>query len=159
MDLNKYFQDKVIKYTNDYNRYINEKHQIKCWLIRLKMNRLRKRFNCDICLGAKIAPNVIIPHAVGIVIGATAQIGSGCIIMPNVVIGSKHYPVVNRGKRHATLGKNILIGANTSIIGNITIGDNVMIGAGSVITADIPNNCVVVGCNRIVKKFNISTDS
>jgi serine O-acetyltransferase len=115
-------------------------------------NVLRVIFNCDICLGADIGNNVKIPHAVGIVIGSTAIIEDGVIIMPNVVIGASHFPPEIKGKRHATIKRNCLIGANAVIIGNVTISENVTIAAGAVVTKDIPPNSIVVGNNNILKK-------
>ncbi len=116
---------------------------------------LRLIFNCDICLGVTIENNVRIPHAVGIVIGSTAVIEEGVVIMPNVVIGSSHFPPDMAVKRHATIKRNCLIGANAVIIGNITIGENTTIAAGAVITKDIPSNSIVIGSNNILQKDNI----
>lgn len=104
---------------------------------------LRALFNCDISPSAIIGRNVKIPHAVGIVIGSTAIIGDNTVIMPNVVIGAKNYPPENK-KRHATIGKNVLIGANAVIIGDIVIGDNCIIGAGARITKDIDAGSTIV---------------
>jgi len=113
---------------------------------------LRLIFNCDICIGAAIGENVRIPHAVGIVIGSTAVIEEGVVIMPNVVIGANHFPPKIGLKRHATIKKNCLIGANVVIIGNITIGENTTIAAGAVVTKNIPPNSIVIGNNNILKK-------
>lgn len=112
---------------------------------------LRIIFNCDICLGATIEKNVKIPHAVGIVIGSTAIIEEGVVIMPNVVIGASHFPPDIGIKRHATIKKNCLIGANAVLIGNIIIGEGSTIAAGAVITKDIPSNSTVIGHNDILK--------
>lgn len=100
---------------------------------------IRLLFNCDISPSAYIGKNVKIPHAVGIVIGSTAKIGSNTVIMPNVVIGAKYYPPIEK-KRHATIGNNCFIGANTVILGNICIGDGTIIGAGSVVTKNLVKN-------------------
>lgn len=112
---------------------------------------LRIMFNCDICLGATFEKNVRIPHAVGIVIGSTAFIEEGVVIMPNVVIGSSHFPPDIGIKRHATIKRNCLIGANAVIIGDITIGEYSTIAAGAVVTKDIPPNSIVIGNNSILK--------
>lgn len=127
----------------------------KCKLLKvvakINHNILRLIYNCDICLGATIAKSVKIPHAVGIVIGGTAVIEDNVVIMPNVVIGAKSYPIIKNNKRHATIKRNCLIGANSVILGNIEIGENCIIGANSVITKDIPANSLVIGHNTIVK--------
>lgn len=113
---------------------------------------LRIIFNCDICLGATFNENVRIPHAVGIVIGSTAIIEENVVIMPNVVIGARHFPPEQLTKRHATVKKGCLLGANAVIIGNITIGENSTIAAGAIITKDVPSNSIVMGNNIIIRK-------
>lgn len=113
---------------------------------------LRLIFNCDICLGVTIGDNVRIPHAVGIVIGSTAIIEEGVVIMPNVVIGASSFPPERGVKRHATIKKNCLIGANAVIIGDIIIEENATIAAGAVVTKDIPPNSIVIGNNNILQK-------
>lgn len=100
---------------------------------------IRIIFNCDISPNITIGKNVKFPHAVGIVIGSTAVIGDNSVIMPNVVIGSKHYPPSNE-KRHATIGKNCLIGANATILGDIFIDDNCIIAAGARVTKNLEAN-------------------
>ena len=100
---------------------------------------IRIVFNCDISPNIEIGKNVKIPHAVGIVIGSTAVIGDNTVIMPNVVIGAKYYPSKNE-KRHATIGKNCLIGANSTILGDIHIGDNSVIAAGARVTKNLEAN-------------------
>jgi len=97
---------------------------------------IRVIFNCDISPNAYIGKNVRIPHAVGIVIGGTAVIGDNSIIMPNVVIGSKHYPPKGK-KRHATIGERCLLGANSTLIGDIIVGDECIVGAGCTLTKSL----------------------
>lgn len=97
---------------------------------------IRAIFNCDISPFAHIGKDVKIPHAVGIVIGGTAVIGDNTIVMPNVVIGSAKYPPEKR-KRHATVGRNCLVGANSIIIGDIIIGESAIIAAGSIVVKDV----------------------
>jgi serine acetyltransferase len=98
--------------------------------------------------------DVHIPHCVGIVIGKTSIIGHSTTIMPNVVIGARYSPnhENNKGRRHAKIGANCFLGANSTIIGDITIGDNVTIGAGAVVTRDIPSCSIVTGINNIREK-------
>ena len=124
MNLNTFYNKKIIKISKDYFN-VHGKFQFK--IIELKHTILRLMTSCDICLGVKLADDIVIPHAVGIVIGGTASIGSRTVIMPNVVIGAADYPSEDV-QRHATIGKNVLIGAGTIILGNITIGDSCVIG-------------------------------
>jgi serine O-acetyltransferase len=106
--------------------------------------------NIEIHPGAEIGKGFFIDHGSAIVIGETAHIGKNCIIFHNVTIGGtgKH-----TGKRHPTIGNNVLIGTGATLLGPINVGDNVKVGAESVIIMhDIPSNCTVVGApGRIVK--------
>lgn len=99
--------------------------------------------------GAIIGKGFFIDHGSAIVIGETAEIGENCTIFHNVTIGGtgKHH-----GKRHPTIGDNVLIGTGATLLGPITVGDNVKVGAESVVIMhDIPSNCTVVGSpGRIV---------
>jgi len=100
---------------------------------------IRIIFNCDISPNIILGKKVKFPHAVGIVIGSTAIIGDNTVIMPNVVIGAKNYPPNNK-KRHATIGKNCLIGTSAIILGDIHVGDNCVIAAGARVTKDLEEN-------------------
>lgn len=101
--------------------------------------------------GAKIGKRLFIDHGHGIVIGETAEIGDDCTLFHRVTLGGtgKH-----AGKRHPTIGNNVLIGTNASILGPVTVGDNAKIGAEAVIIMhDVPPNTTVVGApGRIVKR-------
>lgn len=132
-------------------------NKIKKLMAFCKHRRNRKKYNIEIYPECKLG-NIEIPHAVGIVVGRTAQIGDGTTIMPNVVIGAKYSSgkkCKNNLRRHAIVGKNCMLGAGCKIIGEITIGDNVIIGANAVVTKDIPNNCVVINVNKIIKKEEV----
>ena len=78
----------------------------------------------------------------GVVIGETAVIGDDVLIYHGVTLGGKEF---TRSKRHPTIGNNVMIGAESILLGNITVGDNVKIGAGSVVTKDVAPNSVVIG--------------
>ena len=102
--------------------------------------------------GAKIGKGFFIDHGAGVVIGATAEIGSDCVLFHNVTLGGtgKH-----KGKRHPTLGNNVLIGTASTILGPISIGDNVKIGANTVIiNRNVPSNCTVIGTPGKIIKLN-----
>jgi serine O-acetyltransferase len=98
--------------------------------------------------GATIGRRFVIDHGMGVVIGETAVIGDDVMIYHGVTLGGKEF---TRAKRHPTIGNNVLIGAESIVLGNITVGNNVRIGAGSVVTKDIPEDSVFIG-NAIVAK-------
>jgi serine O-acetyltransferase len=102
--------------------------------------------------GAKIGKGFFIDHGSAIVIGETAVLGKNCVIFHNVTIGGtgKH-----EGKRHPTIGDNVLIGTGATLLGPIKVGNNVKIGAESVVIMhDIPSNCTVVGAPGKIVKLN-----
>lgn len=99
---------------------------------------------------ANIGKGVFIDHGMGVVIGETALIGDNALIYQGVTLGGTGQ---EKGKRHPTLGDNVVVGAGATILGNIHIGNNVRIGAGSVVLRDIPSNSTVVGVpGRIVRR-------
>ena len=135
-----------------------------------KINHLRaillsqrnfRRYGCQFYPQAIYGNGLYVPHFVGIVVGSTAEIGNNCTIFPNVVFGAAYHPGQKNppGRRHPRCGSNCMFGANSTILGNIDIGDNVMVGAGAVVTKDIPDNCIVVGVNKILRKAESSTCS
>lgn len=91
---------------------------------------------------AKIGRRLFIDHGEGIVIGATTIIGDDCLLYQQVTLGGTGK---DKGKRHPTLGNNVVVGAGAKVLGNITIGDNVRVGAGSVVVRDVPEHSTVVG--------------
>lgn len=106
---------------------------------------------------AKIARGFFIDHGMGVVIGETAEIGENVLLYQGVTLGGTGK---EKGKRHPTLGNNVVVGAGTKILGAITIGDNVKIGANSVVLHSVPDNSIVVGVpgrvikRKVVKIFN-----
>ena len=92
--------------------------------------------------GAQIGQGVFIDHGMGVVIGETAIVGDNCLIYQGVTLGGTGKEV---GKRHPTLGENVVVGGGAKVLGNIQIGNNVRIGAGSVVLRDVPSSCTVVG--------------
>ncbi len=100
--------------------------------------------------GARIGKSFFVDHGMGVVIGETARIGRNCVMFQGVTLGGtgKH-----KGRRHPTVGDNVLIGAHATLLGPIIIGSNANIGAETVIiNHDVPDNCTVVGApGRIVK--------
>lgn len=99
-------------------------------------------FGLDIHPGAQIGLGVMLDHGTGIVIGETATVGDGCTILHGVTLGGTGK---DHGDRHPKVGKNVLIGAGASLLGNIRIGDGAKIGAGSVVLREIPPGATAVG--------------
>lgn len=100
--------------------------------------------------GATLGKGLFIDHGMGVVIGETSIIGDNVTLFQGVTLGGTGK---ERGKRHPTLGNNVVAGTGAKILGNITIGDNVHIGANAVVIRDIPANSTVVGVpGRIAKK-------
>ncbi|BAZ26914.1 serine O-acetyltransferase [Kalymmatonema gypsitolerans NIES-4073] len=92
--------------------------------------------------GAEIGKGVFIDHGMGVVIGETAIVGDYTLIYQDVTLGGTGK---ESGKRHPTLGKNVVVGAGAKVLGNIEIGDRVRIGAGSIVLRNVPDYCTVVG--------------
>ncbi|TDX49308.1 serine O-acetyltransferase [Orenia marismortui] len=100
--------------------------------------------------GAKIGSGFFIDHGMGVVIGETTEIGDNVTIYQGVTLGGTGK---EDGKRHPTLGNNVMVSAGAKILGSIKIGNNVRVGAGAVVLKPVPDNCTVVGIpGRIVVK-------
>lgn len=106
--------------------------------------------------GARIGKGVFIDHGMGVVIGETAIVGDYSIIYQGVTLGGTGK---ESGKRHPTLGENVVVGGGAKVLGNIQIGNDVRIGAGSVVLKDVPSNCTVVGIpGRVVYRSGVKVD-
>jgi len=110
--------------------------------------------------GAKIGKRLFIDHGMGVVIGETSVIGDNVLIYQGVTLGGTGLVT---GKRHPTIGNNVVIGTGANILGDITIGDNSYVGANAVVIKDVPADSTVVGVpGRITKqdgkKLDISLD-
>ncbi|MBQ3048503.1 MAG: serine O-acetyltransferase [Oscillospiraceae bacterium] len=106
--------------------------------------------------GAKIGRGVFIDHGAGVVIGETAEVGDGCTIYQGVTLGGTGK---DKGKRHPTLGKNVLVGSGARILGPFTVGDNAKIAANAVVLDPVPENCTAVGVPaRIVKRNGMKVE-
>ena len=134
-------------------------HRIAHWLYRHKRFFLarwvsqhgRRRTGIEIHPGATIGRCLFIDHGMGIVFGETCEIGDNCTIYHGVTLGGTGK---DTGKRHPTLGNNVLIGAGTKVLGPVYIGDNARIGAGSVVLCNLPANCTAVGVPAEVVRIN-----
>jgi serine O-acetyltransferase len=104
--------------------------------------------------GAQIGRGFFIDHGNGVVIGETTEIGEHVLLYHQVTLGNSN--AFSAGKRHPTVGNNVIIGAGAKILGPIGIGDNTLIGAGSIVTKNIPSYAVVVGNpGQIIKRFGL----
>jgi len=92
--------------------------------------------------GARIGSGLFIDHGMGIVVGETAVIGNNCTIYHGVTLGGTGH---GKGKRHPTIGDNVLIGAGAKLLGPFKVGSNVMVGANAVVLSEVPDSATVVG--------------
>ena len=132
-------------------RITNRLHRMKIAFIPRLISQIAKWLTgIEIHPGATIGKGFFIDHGMGVVIGETTIIGDNVTLFQGVTLGGTGK---ERGKRHPTLGNNIVVGAGAKILGNVTIGDNVQIGANAVVIKSVPPNSTVVGVpGRIVKK-------
>ena len=91
---------------------------------------------------ARIGNGMFIDHGMGVVIGETAEVGDNCTLYQGVTLGGTS---LAQGKRHPTLGRDIVVGVGAAILGAIRVGDGARIGGGSVVVRDVPQNATVVG--------------
>ncbi len=118
-------------------------------LPRLLMSLSRWATGIEIHPAATIGRGLFIDHGMGVVIGETAVLGDNVTLFQGVTLGGTGK---ERGKRHPTVGDNVVIGAGAKVLGNITIGDHVVIGANAVVIRDVPAHSTVVGVpGRIAK--------
>ncbi len=102
----------------------------------------RRRTGIEIHPGATIGKGLFIDHGSGVVIGETAVVGDNCTIYQGVTLGGTGKQT---GKRHPTLGDNVMVGAGAKLLGNFTVGSGSRIAAGAVVLADVPENATAVG--------------
>lgn len=133
-------------------------HAVEHWLwnhglkslARISSQFTRFMTGVEIHPGAQIGRRFFIDHAMGVIIGETTIIGDDCTLYQGVTLGGTGNET---GKRHPTLGNNVIVGVGAAVLGNITVGDNSKIGGGAVAVKDVPPNCTVIGIpGRIVKR-------
>ncbi|MEA5593171.1 serine O-acetyltransferase [Rivularia sp. UHCC 0363] len=125
-------------------------HRLAHWLYRCNINLIPRLIShlgrllsgIEIHPAAQIGEGVFIDHGMGVVIGETAIVGDYTLIYQGVTLGGTGKET---GKRHPTIGKNVVVGAGAAILGNIQIGDRVRVGAGSIVLRDVSSDCTVVG--------------
>jgi serine O-acetyltransferase len=132
-------------------------HRMAHWLYRHRVpflprwiSQMSKFFTgIEIHPGAKIGKGFFIDHGMGVVIGETSEIGDNVTIYQGVTLGGTGK---EKGKRHPTIGNNVVISAGAKVLGSIEIGDNAIIGSGAVVIRSVPDDCTVVGIpGRIVR--------
>ena len=120
------------------------------FLARWVSQKAVRKTGIEIHPGAQIGKGFFIDHGNGVIIGETTIIGDNVTLYQGVTLGGTGK---EQGKRHPTLGNNIMIGAGAKVLGNCIIGDNCKIGAGSVVLSDVPSGSTVVGVpGRVVKR-------
>lgn len=120
---------------------------------RLISQRAARRTGIEIHPGAEIGEGLFIDHGNGVIIGETTVIGNNCTLYQGVTLGGTGK---EQGKRHPTLGNNVMVSAGAKVLGSFKIGDNSKIGAGSVVLHEVPANSTVVGVpGRIVKRHDV----
>ena len=125
-------------------------HRIAHWLYlhhrfflaRWVSQHARKKTGIEIHPGATIGHRLVIDHGMGIVIGETAEIGDDCLLYQGVTLGGTGK---DQGKRHPTLGNNVLVGSGAKVLGPFKVGDNARIAAGAVVLEEVPPNATAVG--------------
>ena len=130
-------------------------HRIR-FLARLISQLTKWLTGVEIHPAATIGRRLVIDHGTGIVVGATTEIGDDCLIYQGVTLGGTG---VVQGKRHPTLGNNVMVGSGAKVLGAIKIGDNSRVAANSVVLREVPENSTVVGVpGRIVRINGEKTD-
>ena len=137
------------------------RHRVAHWLYTHKhyflarwySQRTVRKTGIEIHPGATIGKGLFIDHGNGVIIGETTIIGDNVTLYQGVTLGGTGK---EQGKRHPTIGNNVMISAGAKVLGSFTVGENSKIGAGSVVLSEVPPNCTVVGVpGRIVKRDNL----
>ncbi len=126
------------------------RHNMK-FIARYISQRSRHKTGIEIHPGAKIGKGLFIDHGMGVVIGETSEIGDYCTIYQNVTLGGTGK---DHGKRHPTLGDNVLVGAGAKVLGPFRVGDNSRIAAGAVVLTEVPDNATAVGVPAKIVRLN-----
>jgi len=113
------------------------------WLGRFISHVSRWLTGIEIHPGAKIGERVFFDHAMGVVVGETAEIGDGCTIYQGVTLGGTS--LYKGAKRHPTLGRDVVIGAGAKVLGGFTVGDGAKVGSNAVVTKPVPAGATAVG--------------
>lgn len=140
----------MLHYRLAHKLYLKKHYFMARWI----SQRAVRKTGIEIHPGAKIGKGLFIDHGNGVIIGETTIIGDNCTLYQGVTLGGTGK---EHGKRHPTIGNNVMISAGAKVLGSFTIGDNSKIGAGSVVLNEVPPNSTVVGVpGRVVKRYNQS---
>lgn len=128
-----------------------------CYFLARLISQLAKWLTgVEIHPAATIGRRLVIDHGTGIVVGATTVVGNDCLIYQGVTLGGTG---VMQGKRHPTLGNNVMVGSGAKVLGPIHIGDNSRVASNAVVLKDVPDNSTVVGVpGRVVRINGEKTD-
>lgn len=126
------------------------RHNMK-FIARFISQRARHKTGIEIHPGATIGKGLFIDHGMGVVIGETAEIGDNCTLYQNVTLGGTGK---DTGKRHPTLGNNVLVGSGAKVLGPFRVGDNARIAAGAVVLSEVPDNATAVGVPAKIVRVN-----
>ena len=118
--------------------YLHHRYFLARWI----SQHARKKTGIEIHPGATIGHRLVIDHGMGIVIGETTEIGDDCLLYQGVTLGGTGK---DQGKRHPTLGNNVLVGSGAKVLGPFTVGENARIAAGAVVLEEVPPNSTAVG--------------
>ena len=134
------------------HRYAHFFYEHKLFFIARLISQLSRAFTgIEIHPGAKIGKGLFIDHGMGTVIGETAEIGDNCTIYQNVTLGGTGR---DKGKRHPTLGDNVLVGCGAKVLGPFSVGNNSKIAANAVVLSEVPENCTCVGVPARIVRIN-----
>lgn len=126
------------------------RHNMK-FIARYISQRARHKTGIEIHPGATIGKGLFIDHGMGVVIGETTEIGDNCTLYQNVTLGGTGK---DHGKRHPTLGNNVMIGVGAKVLGPFRVGDNARVAAGAVVLDEVPDNATAVGVPARVVRVN-----
>lgn len=139
----------MLKYRKAHKLYQKGHYFLARWV----SQRAARKTGIEIHPGATIGKGLFIDHGSGVIIGETAVIGDNVTLYQGVTLGGTGKET---GKRHPTIGDNVMISAGAKLIGSFYVGENSKIGAGSVVIEEVPPNSTVVGVpGRVVKRANV----
>ncbi len=127
--------------------YLHHRYFLARWL----SQHVRKKTGIEIHPGATIGRRLVIDHGMGIVIGETTEIGDDCLLYQGVTLGGTGK---DQGKRHPTLGNNVMVGSGARVLGPFKVGDNARIAAGAVVLQTVPPDSTAVGVPARIARVN-----
>lgn len=135
----------ILHYRVAHKLFLKKHYFLARWI----SQRAVRKTGIEIHPGATIGKGLFIDHGSGVIIGETAELGDNITLYQGVTLGGTGK---EQGKRHPTLGDNVMVSAGAKVLGSFKIGENSKIGAGSVVLKEVPSNCTVVGVpGRVVK--------